>query len=127
MRRLAPLMVLSAAFYFLLAFGSSVYGSYRYEPSGVQYFIPPLFSVFAALLGMAFALWARRLRAPWYLTVLWVPGVALLALPLFGMPLTNIALERARWATAAAAIVHAVVFAAYVLRRWNAESSAPAA
>ena len=127
MRQQAPLLVLSLGFYVLLAFGSSVYGSYRYEPSGVQYFIPPLLSVLAALLGLVFALWVWRLRAPWHLALLWAPGVAMLALPFFDMTLSNVNLERARWATAAAGIVHAAALGAYGLRRRRAHSDAQAA
>ena len=127
MRRFVPLILLSVTFYVFMAYGGSIYGSYRYEKSGVQYAIPPVLSVFVLLLGTLFALWLWRLQGPWHLLVVWAAGVVVLALPAVGMSLTDAALECARWAAFGVATLHAVLLAAFLARQRRVVILAPPA
>jgi len=102
------IVLLSLVFYGVLAFGANVFGSYRYEPSGVQYvFLPFLAAPMAA--AIAFGLLVVGRRAGLSLTVLLIPflAVAVLILPGVGMRLSNRNLEVARWVLILLGATHA--------------------
>ena len=120
----------SLLLYAILAFGACIYGSYRYEPSGVQYmFLPGLLAPSCLLVAFGLAYIAWRAKASVMLLVLPFLGVAALALPAFGMLLSHANLERARWATIGLAVAHAALLLAHLYqhRRNRPSPSRPAA
>jgi hypothetical protein len=125
---LRPLVAACAGLYAVLAFGASIYGSYRYEPSGVQYALLPLLVAPACLaLAMLIASAARKAGAPRVLAVLAYASVAVFALPAFGLLLSNRNLETGRRAAIGVGVAHGLVLAAFLARRARAERRLPPA
>lgn len=126
--RLLPLGAACVALYVVLAFGASVYGSYRYEPSGIQYlFLPVLAAPAALLLAVVIAVAARRRGAPRMLAILPFVAVVVLALPAIGLPLTNVNLEAARWAIISIGAGHVLVLLTFVVRQAHLGAGSPPA
>jgi hypothetical protein len=101
----------------VLAFGASIYGSYRYEPSGVQYaLLPGIASPVCLALGITLLVAGRKLRAPIALYLLPFLAAAILYLPGIDMPLSNRNLEMARWATVMVGFVHVLLLVLLVKR-----------
>lgn len=97
------------AFYAVLSFGASIFGSYRYEPSGVQYaFLPLLVAPLLAAAGGVLAWLGHRLAAGWFVSVL--PFVAaLIAAVLPSISLADAVLETGRWLLVGIGVLHAVL------------------
>ena len=127
-RCVLPLAGLSVALYLILAWGATIYGSYRYEPSGIQYaFLPYVAAPICAVLAAGLVLAVRRAGAPWLLWMLAILAAVVLALPAFGMSLANRSLETARWATVLLAVVHAAVLAFFTTKVVRRSDSNPRA
>lgn len=121
-RRIGPLIGFIAAalvFYAVLAFGASIFGSYRYEPSGVQYaFLPGLVAPLLAVVGGVLAWLNRRLAGTWLLTLLpFVAAVAAYALPSYS--LASSVLEAGRWLLVGLGVLHAILATWTVWQFWS--------
>ena len=101
--------------YAVLAFGASVYGSYRSEPSGVQYaFLPMLATPACLVLALCLVGLGRPARAPVLFRALPFLAAGVLALPASDMLLSDRNLEAARWVTIALGLAHAGLLTAHV-------------
>lgn len=105
-----PLLALSVLFWVVVAFGASIYGSYRYEPSGIQYaFLPFLAAPACLVLALALLRPAHQARASVLVRLIPFVAAVVLSLPAFGMFLSDRNLEAARWATIALGVAHALL------------------
>ena len=118
---------LSLALYGVLWFGAEIYGSYRYEPSGVQYiFLPFLAAPACAAVGAALWIVAQRAQARTALRVLPLLGCAVLAFPPMVMLLSNRNLEAGRNATVAIGALHAALLLLHMGSRLRRTVADPA-
>ncbi len=110
------LLALSAAFYAVLWFGAEIYGSYRYEPSGIQYGMLPVAALACFVVAVAIWLSSSRTRSNALLVVLPFTAVPVLAVPPFVMQLSEQNLEAGRVATIAVGMIHASLLIIHLLR-----------
>ncbi len=110
------LLASSAAFYAVLWFGAEIYGSYRYEPSGVQYVLLPVAALACFVVAVAIWLSSSRTRSNALLVALSFAAVPALAVPPFAMPLSDQNLEAGRLATIAVGVIHALLLIIHLLR-----------
>jgi hypothetical protein len=95
------------AFYAALALGASIFGSYRYEPSGVQYaFLPLLVAPLFAAAGGILAWLGSRIAGGWVMSILPF-AAALTAAALPSISLADSVLETGRWLLVAIGVLHA--------------------
>jgi hypothetical protein len=104
-------------FYALVAAGASIYGSYRSEPSGIQYwFLPNILAPLVGIVAIALFILGKRVGAGIGLRLAGLVAVAMFALPPTIMRLSNRNLEFWRLATIAFGVLHVVAFAYFVRR-----------
>lgn len=116
---LAGFVAAALAFYAVLALGASIFGSYRYEPSGVQYaFLPGLVAPVLAVMGGALAWFNHRLAGQWLLALLpFVAALVAFALPSFS--LADAVLEMGRWLLVGVGVLHAALAVRTVRKFWS--------
>jgi len=119
---------LSIALYLVLAFGASLYGSYRHEPSGVQYvFLPAIAAPVVLVLAIMLASAGSGAGTSIGFRLLPFVGALILFLPAVGLPLADTALEFGRWATILAGVAHALLLIAFLRREWSTAPVPPPA
>jgi hypothetical protein len=117
--RLVGFIAAALAFYAVLAFGASIFGSYRYEPSGVQYaFLPGLVAPLLLVTGSVLAWFSRRLAGKWLLALLpFVAALVAFALPSFS--LADAMLETGRWLLVGVGVLHAALSVRAIRTFWS--------